>query len=177
VLGLRGRRALLAGQSHRSGHLLLVGVVLISVATVVWWPKAPQAAPLLPPPPTTAAVNEDEAVNIWIHGGGEDRVMAVVTANNDAFKTADHHRIASACENLLASVRTAEDFPKPPEERVRASWTTALASLDIGAVECVRVYRDNQGDPKLMVAKLTGALAPLRQTLTLLTEAHDRATR
>lgn len=176
ILPARGTGTPTTGE--RSGRLLLAGVVLVSAFAVVWWPKAPQSAALLPPPPDSVAVVEDEAVNIWIYGGGWDHFMAVMTANNEvfqAFAAADVPRIVSACENVLPPVRAGLDFPKPPGDHVRTTWTTALENIEPGARECLRIYRDGTGDGTLMVEKFKAGLDQLGRTLTLLTEARDRA--
>lgn len=174
---VRGWRAPSADQAWRPGRLALACLVLVSAPAVVWWPSAPKATELLAPP-VPAVVNQDEAVNIWIYGGGWNRFMAVMTANNEvfqAFSAQDVPRIVSACENVLAPVREGVDFPKPPGEQVRTTWTTALASIEPGARECLRIYRDGSGDGDLMVTSFRASLDQLGQTLTLLNEARDRA--
>jgi Zn-dependent protease with chaperone function len=164
------------GPQPRPGRLALAGVVLVSAVAVVWWPSARGAAPLVAQPVPFVA-DEQAAVATWVHGGGWERFMAVMTANTavfDAFATEDPVKIANACEQALGPVDAGLAFPKPPAEKVRAAWSAGLEAVGPGARECVRIFRDGGGDPDLMVNGFKTATAQLGRTLTLLSEARER---
>ncbi|GAA0590473.1 hypothetical protein GCM10010174_01830 [Kutzneria viridogrisea] len=165
-------------RAARPGRLVLAGVVAVSAFAVIWWPTANGAAPLLPPEPTSLAMNETEAVNIWIYGGGMDTFTAVGTANNTAlqnFSTENLERIVSGCADLQPVLRRAEEFPKPPVARLRGSWTSALTELTTAAGECVKVYRDQTGNSALMTSSFRDGVAHLGETLAQIKQATEHA--
>lgn len=157
----------------------LIAIAVVSAVLVAWWPTAPKASPLQPPPPSgDTELNRDQAVNIWIYGGGWDTYMSVINSNGRVFdqvRANDRAKIASACDELLPVLRDAAAFPEPPEERVRGNWKSALGSLENGAHECVRVFRNSTGSADEMGKQFVRGLDQLKVTQTMLVEAQQRA--
>lgn len=173
--------ALLGGFGRPSGQLSrpwpVVALAVASVGASMWSPKAvPTAAPLQPPAPQQVAVNTDEAVNTWIYGGGWDRLMAVVRANEQVFvgvRASDPAAIAVGCERLVPVLL--EEFPAPPDERLATAWQGGLVALENGARSCLVVFRDSGPDDGSMAREFGKGLEQLKVMRTELLEAQERA--
>jgi len=173
--------ALLGGFGRPNGQLSrpwpVVALAVVSVGASVWSPKAvPTVAPLQPPAPQQVEVNTDEAVSTWIYGGGWDRLMAVVRANEQVFagvRASDPAAIAVGCERLVPVLR--EEFPAPPDERLATAWQGGLVALENGARSCLVVFRDSGPDDGSMAREFGKGLEQLKVTRTELLEAHERA--
>ncbi|MFI6098561.1 M48 family metalloprotease [Lentzea sp. NPDC051213] len=154
----------------------LIAIAVVSVGVSVWWPKAiPTAAPLQPPAPQDVEVNTDEAVNTWIYGGGWDRMMAVVRANDQVFagvRANDPAAIAVGCDALVPVVR--EEFPAPPDDRIATMWRDGLVALENGARSCLVVFRDSGADDGSMAREFGKGLEQLKVVQTELLEAQNR---
>ncbi|MCS7482641.1 M56 family metallopeptidase [Umezawaea endophytica] len=163
-----------------SGRVVVALVLVVSAVAVVWWPKAPQAALLLPDAGPEQVVDVDEAVNTWAYGGGFDRYTAVVNANDAVFKAfaaEDPALILETCDRARARAEEAAAFPEPPSPEVARTWKAGLAALVPGASECVKIYRGGEGDSQVMVDGFKEAITQLGQTLTLINQAREAATR
>ncbi|GLZ33258.1 hypothetical protein Lesp02_54460 [Lentzea sp. NBRC 105346] len=168
--------ALLAGgvthrETRRARPWGAIAIAAVSVGLVWWWPKAPNAASIEPPPLAAAELNHDQAVNIWIYGGGWDTFMSVVNANTKVFEGVqanDVSRMTAGCAALLPVLKDAAAFPKPPEDGVRANWSGALTSLELGARSCL-------ANDSAMGTHFLKGLDQLKVTQTALVEAQKRA--
>ena len=153
------------------------GIAVLGVAVASWWPHAqPNAMSLQPPLPTETKVNTDEAVNIWIYGGGWDRMMAVVQAQDKVFagvRAADPVAIAAGCEALGPVLR--EPFPLPPDPKIATTWTEGLRAMENGTRSCLVVFRDAGKDDGSMSSEFLKGLDQLEVTQTALIEAQKRA--
>jgi Zn-dependent protease with chaperone function len=161
----------------RSGPIWAAGIAVLGVAVAAWWPHAtPTATRLQPAPPTETKVDTDEAVNIWIYGGGWDRMMAVVRAQDKVFagvRAADPAAIAAGCEELGPVLR--EPFPLPPDPGIATTWTDGLRAMENGTRSCLVVFRDAGPDDGSMAKEFLKGLDQLEVTQTALIEAQKRA--
>ncbi|WP_394614964.1 M48 family metalloprotease [Lentzea sp. JNUCC 0626] len=162
---------------ERSRPFWAVAIAVLGVAVSLWWPRAEEdAVSLQPPLPTETRVNTDEAVNTWIYGGGWDRMMAVVKAQDQVFagvRAADPAAIATGCEALGPVLR--EPFPLPPDPKIATSWTEGLRAMENGTRSCLVVFRDKGADDGTMASEFIKGLDQLEATQTALVEAQKRA--
>ncbi|MCP2249917.1 M48 family metalloprotease [Lentzea aerocolonigenes] len=172
---------LVGGRGRQSGYtpsrpIWAAGTAVLSVAVAVWWPTAAPGAQTLQPPPARAERNTDDALKTWMNGGGQDRLMTVIQANDKVFagvRAADPAAIAAGCEALGPVVR--EKFPEPPDAKVAATWTEALRALESGARSCLFVFRDRGPDDGSMTKEFLKGIEQLKVTQTALVEAAQRA--
>ncbi|MEU3646601.1 hypothetical protein AB0E59_24695 [Lentzea sp. NPDC034063] len=161
----------------RSGPIWAAGIAVLGVAVAAWWPHAaPTAKQLQPAPPTETKVDTDEAVNTWIFGGGWDRMMAVVRAQDKVFagvRAADPAAIAAGCEQLGPVLR--EPFPLPPDPKIATTWTEGLRAMENGTRSCLVVFRDAGKDDGSMSSEFLKGLDQLENTQNALIEAQKRA--
>ncbi|WP_330271999.1 hypothetical protein OG205_33975 [Lentzea sp. NBC_00516] len=161
----------------RSGPIWAAGIAVLGVAVAAWWPHAaPTATQLQPALPAETKVDTDEAVNIWIFGGGWDRMMAVVQAQDKVFagvRAADPEAIAAGCEQLGPVLR--EPFPLPPDAKIATTWTEGLRAMENGTRSCLVVFRDAGKDDGSMSKEFLKGLDQLEVTQTALIEAQKRA--
>lgn len=161
----------------RSAPIWAAGIAVAGVALAVWRPVAETSAAVIePPPPATTEINTDEAVNTWIYGGGWDRMMAVVQAQDKVFagvRAADPVAIAAGCEALGPVLR--EPFPLPPDAKIATTWTEGLRAMENGTRSCLVVFRDAGKDDGSMAAEFLKGLDQLEVTQTALIEAQKRA--
>ncbi|WP_434452177.1 M48 family metalloprotease [Lentzea sp. E54] len=175
--------ALLVGGHGRVGGytgsrpVWAAGIAGLGVAVAAWWPHAAASAESLQPPvPAGAAVDTDEALAIWLYGGGQDRIMTVVQANDKVFagvRAEDPAAIAAGCEALGPVLR--EEFPAPPDAKIAATWTEALRALQSGTRSCLVVFRDEGFDDGSMAKEFLRGLDQLKVAQTALVEAQERA--
>ncbi|MFD4674644.1 M48 family metalloprotease [Lentzea sp. NPDC058450] len=162
---------------ERSRPFWAVAIAVLGVAVSLWWPRPEEeAVSLVPPTPTETKVDTDEAVNTWIYGGGWDRMMAVVRAQDQVFvgvRAADPAAIAAGCEALGPVLR--EPFPLPPDPKIATSWTEGLRALENGTRSCLVVFRDRGPDDGTMAGEFIKGLDQLEATQTALVEAQKRA--
>jgi Zn-dependent protease with chaperone function len=184
VLPVLGTLAALVAGGHglqrgyaRSRPIWAAGIAVLGITVAAWWPHAtPTATRLQAAPPTETKVDTDEAVNIWIYGGGWDRVTAVVQAQDKVFagvRAADPAAIAAGCEALGPVLR--EPFPAPPDATIAASWAEALRAMESGTRSCLVVFRDAGKDDGSMSDEFLKGLDQLEVTQTALIEAQKRA--
>lgn len=161
----------------RSQPFWAAGIAVVGVAVAAWWPHAaPTATQLRPAPPTVTKIDTDEAVNTWIYGGGWDRMMAVVHAQDKVFagvRAADPAAIAAGCEQLGPVLR--EPFPLPPDPRIATTWTEGLRAMENGTRSCLVVFRDEGKDDGSMSSEFLKGLDQLEITQNALIEAQKRA--
>ncbi|SFR18303.1 hypothetical protein SAMN04488564_104772 [Lentzea waywayandensis] len=161
----------------RSGPIWAAGIAVLGVAVAAWWPHAASTATQLQPaPPTETKIDTDEAVNTWIFGGGWDRMMAVVRAQDKVFagvRAADPAAIAAGCAELGPVLR--EPFPLPPDAKIATTWTEGLRAMENGTRSCLVVFRDAGKDDGSMAAEFLKGLDQLEVTQTALIEAQKRA--
>lgn len=173
LVGGRGR----ADGYVRSRPVWAVAIAALGVAVATWWPSAASSAQTLQPPlPAGTEVDTDEAVAIWVYGGGQDRLMTVIQANDKVFagvRAADPAAIAAGCEALGPVVR--EEFPEPPDAKIAATWEEALRALESGARSCLVVFRDKGPDDGSMTKEFLQGIEQLKATQTALVEAQQRA--
>ncbi|MEU0877687.1 M48 family metalloprotease [Lentzea sp. NPDC005914] len=183
VLPVLGTLAALLAGGHgrlggytRSRPIWAAGIAVLSVAVAAWSPSAGPSVQTLQAPPAATARNTDEAVNTWIYGGGWDRMMTVVKANDQVFvgvRAADPAAIAAGCEALGPVLR--EEFPQPPDPKIAATWAEALRALENGSRSCLVVFRDAGPDDGSMSNEFVKGLEQLKVTQTALLEAQERA--
>ncbi|MFJ5988064.1 M48 family metalloprotease [Lentzea sp. NPDC092896] len=161
----------------RSAPFWAVGIAVAGVALAVWRPVADATAAVIePPPPAATEINTDQAVNTWIFGGGWDRMMAVVRAQDKVFagvRAADPAAIAAGCEQLGPVLR--EPFPLPPDPRIATTWTEGLRAMENGTRSCLVVFRDAGKDDGSMSSEFLKGLDQLENTQNALIEAQKRA--
>ncbi|GLY48485.1 hypothetical protein Lesp01_21410 [Lentzea sp. NBRC 102530] len=177
LAALLGGFAHVSRPRHPSRPWFAVAAAVLGVAMVAWQPGATSAsASMQPPAPTSTELNTDDAVNTWIYGGGWDRMMTVVRANDQVFvgvRASDPAAILRGCENLIPALR--EEFPEPPSAVIAEQWRTALADLETAARSCVAVYRDGRTDDGSTWTAFSSGLGQLGKVQTGLTEAQKRA--
>ncbi|WP_439662213.1 M48 family metalloprotease [Lentzea sp. HUAS TT2] len=161
----------------RSRPFWAAGIAVLGVATAAWWPHAASTATSLQAaPPTETKFDTDEAVNTWIYGGGWDRMMAVVRAQDKVFagvRAADPAAIAAGCEELGPVLR--EPFPLPPDPKIATTWTEGLRAMENGTRSCLVVFRDSGPDDGSMASEFIKGLDQLEATQNALVEARERA--
>ncbi|WP_213005816.1 M48 family metallopeptidase [Paractinoplanes toevensis] len=157
---------------------VVAGLLAVSAAGVVWWPHAPTVVPLLPPA-QAGSYDLNQAVTIWIYGGGWDTAQTVDIARDKAvraFGTADTSAIEAACKQLQTVVGDAAGFPLPPAPEVRDTWTAEIDDTAIAASECVRAMRSGIGSD-LMVAKFESSIAHAGRLIEQLDQALRHTSR
>jgi hypothetical protein len=173
LVGGRGR----ADGYVRSRPVWAAAIAVLGVAVASWWPSAGSSAQTLQPPlPASAEVDTDEAVAIWVYGGGQDRVTTVIQANDKVFagvRAADPAAIAAGCEALGPVVR--EEFPEPPDAKIAATWAEALRARVSGARSGLVVFRDRGPDDGTMSKEFLKGIEQLKVTQAALVEAQERA--